>query len=1606
MQPHQDTPQTTSPQGGTPRSSERGQALVEYALIAILVALVAGIALAATGPALGNVFSNSISDLLRQTELRTPIPGREEFWETVTAVFNNPAVERPLPTNTVAPPTTQPTAGPSPTATPITPTPTPSDTPTPTLTPTPKDIIHDAEFYDSVEPTNAVWWRTDANINTSGSPWTSTYYNNAGIAPANVITQLKGQPFGAIDYKGTATEGWGVPNVPATNFWMVAERDLQLAEQTTLTIRMLADDQAVVKVDGAIVNGLNATGSDGKTWYVGTITLTGSGLNDPAVTPAAPTIRHRVRVEYRQGTGNSRLYVSIQSSKANPDDTRVDGGGSPVATGDFACGWGQTFRADGNDANTKLGMFDEFVNSEMPANSRCHLELRGAINVPATYVNPQLVFYDVWDLKNANAAIEIANYIQATAPAGGTPAPVPSADRSQLKWGRINLHTANTRNYNYTRNAINLKDVKLSDGSALDLTKPVTMRFVITSVGAGTPNRWYIDDIWLGDAGPQKVFYLNQPTWNLNDEAQMDDFIFTGGESTAGVYSGWRLQSHNKFGPSGMAFHDSHSTTDTDAGVATDGAERTQYTAFSEANAGSTDPLDFRLHTLEFNGWISFVDVNGNPIPADAAGNRGDPVIEFYQGIDVGGRTGLEVQYKTEAAGSQWTTLPNGLIRDVTATNTVVNPTMRLVSVSMKDLTGNPNRIRVRFVMKVPGNSVRRDGWWIDEIRIGRAESPKWVDYPYTDDAQYFIAGPWNFTGSWGKTDITGRRNDNEPLVNGAPDPTYKRASYSSSPGGTYIAGSGKTAMELRYAWDVFNDTQLDAAQSKQIWGRPIPDPQNAVNTGGAAVAPMLTFYHWRDLGAPDSFTVEWKRLDEAQTAWKPLWYYNSGNGTTPNVTNLDTRQQTAWEFVEIDLGLLLKDVTAANNAANRRDDDVVFRFVLNATGATARPGIYIDDINIRERYNRNAAPIAFNLWPKTENRNNPATGTAIGVGHGASLFDDPDASTTNRIWSQSWFAGADWFPQTWGGGARLGLYGFHDSPVGGQNQAPDGIDNFIGQPGWAVPAESFRVLELNNVIDLRAVDVQNEAPMLYWWQRYHLGGGNIAMVQISTELTGNNGVVLTDAQKDADIKARCGNQNVYQCYEQNRGWSTWTTVWSLQANTNSELRSYGWTRGQVDLTPYAYRNNPLQYGKRIRVRFVLNSLATNTNWQRDGWYIDQVEFGYSKPVDTVIIRESGYTYDPSQRGLTAGFYAEGIWGLDAAVVEGSTGSAVTFGTWNARWWNCTTCANLAGGNYANGTNIFMNDPNRRAPDFQNTVVGINYNFGNGKPAGSPASFPTDKFVGELVLDTPVIGVTPGFPAGNRTFQVTSDDGVRVKYQQLDANGLPQGPDPGWNIIDNWRSQSPTTAAGALTLLYGARYRITIQYFEDSGGATLLAQIGSGAFSFSDSPKQGGATAIDRYPIPYGNTSLVGKQVLDLRGLPTNSLVVMSFKTKYRLGNKSAALVEVSQNGGFTWEQTDLTLDEAGFAFSSPTITNGVVNPSSNITAWQTRYHNLKAFKEKQILLRFRLDRSGEYCLRTAKDGNDSNPLQCGLSGAASPLEAINGYFDGWWISRIDISVQ
>src|SRR4051794_20324023 len=115
------------------KPAQRGQALVEYALILVLVVMALVAAVAATGPALGNVFSNTVFNLVGITG--TPqdlysMGGPVAFWATVTWVAGNTPNARAFPQSPPKPPTSTYTPGPPPTATIMTPSATPTNTPT------------------------------------------------------------------------------------------------------------------------------------------------------------------------------------------------------------------------------------------------------------------------------------------------------------------------------------------------------------------------------------------------------------------------------------------------------------------------------------------------------------------------------------------------------------------------------------------------------------------------------------------------------------------------------------------------------------------------------------------------------------------------------------------------------------------------------------------------------------------------------------------------------------------------------------------------------------------------------------------------------------------------------------------------------------------------------------------------------------------------------------------------------------------------------------------------------------------------------------------------------------------------------------------------------------------------------------------------------------------------------------------------------------------------------------------------------------------------------------------------------------------------------------
>jgi hypothetical protein len=267
-----------------------------------------------------------------------------------------------------------------------------------------------------------------------------------------------------------------------------------------------------------------------------------------------------------------------------------------------------------------------------------------------------------------------------------------------------------------------------------------------------------------------------------------------------------------------------------------------------------------------------------------------------------------------------------------------------------------------------------------------------------------------------------------------------------------------------------------------------------------------------------------------------------------------------------------------------------------------------------------------------------------------------------------------------------------------------------------------------------------------------------------------------------------------------------------------------------------------------------------------------------------------------------------------------------------------------------------------------------------------------NRIVGRWTLDTPVIG-TGGVQQGDYTFITISDDGVRMKYEEIDGAGNPVNPAPPldsleWNIIYDWTDHGRTADMGIASLQDGKRYRITLEYYEKWSGAAIILTVGGTNFSFTDSPKQGAGPAfVDIPAIPYANTSLMLDGTLDLAGT-TNP--ILEYYTYYEI--RTAGRVEVSVDGGFTWEQGGMT-DAIGSDtnFQWPSYSGRCVPGDCSLNDWRQMRHNLTRYVGRQIMIRFRLDRQTDNYL----DQQYNNPFDSRFNN--------NGYFISWWV--VDIRV-
>ena len=1504
---------------------ESGQALVEYALIVVLCILAFGFALAATGPAIGNVFSNTIYNLVGQNNQQVlDLPDRDQFWATVTWVavqtqqevlLASPTGGISTPTSTQLPSPVPPTAGPSPT---------PSATETPKATQTPADIGHIAPWTDTANQTTVVNWRLDQTTNNFGrEDWHGTYFGSNNFTGTPLFVG-ENQEIPSAQYQlinNNYANNNPISGGPGDNFSIIWRRPIRLTDPTELVFDVTSVQNGGVRVYilGGAFGGstTHRTGSPGACstkkvrWNAsqavsstnalgttGNITGTYTGSDSPM------NVSMSNRVESFQAYDDAYFgyagagappteclvidrWISEDADRSLYDVHRTVPAGEYLVVVEYAHTTGNSrigvdFRNEitgGNEddaqinstgglvssnadcnwgaqknttnADTTLDLWDEYKGAMARGNMRCYLELRGWVEVPAAMTSPKLTFWDAWDIRG-NASMAIEI-------ADYDPDNDGVFSRGALTWTKIALRSGDSFNYNWTYNSVDL---------AARLTASTSRKLAIRFVMERRDNiaqtmLWNVDTITI-DNMPTNTYYANKE-WLLNTVTEKKDFITSGNwamdsEATAGGGGG-----------TGMAWNESPSLNTSE---------------FSLSRNGDNSYLDgdLRMHTLEFNG---FIDLDLPAGVTDYEGDRGDPLLTFDHKYTLGTRTGMEIQYSTTAYGvgpATWTVVPSGgqiIVRNNTSAEPSISAFEQVV-IPLKDIPAR--RFRLRFVLAVNKGGTNRAGWWIDNIRLEREGRKRYLKYPFVDTAEDPAALLTNYalSGSWDR--VTG---GNRPAVNTTGN------SYTDSPSGNYSQNT-TNLMTFKAIFDLYNDTPGSYLSPvcnlvpSSLCETPNPMPSK----------PIMTFWHKRLISDKVSIAVDWKRGTETSTQWRTLWLYQDGyfvRSINSSLSSNGARAQRneAWERVSINFApvfaQLLADSATTRTDANKEDDDINIRLRFQTLNGNLADGVYFDDIKIEE-----ASNLTHALWSTGQTRTDNGGATiqtnSVNVtGNGTTYLDTLD----NRPWFDIWEVGGGWNAVTFE--QRDGILSFHDSTTNlalSTNKAP----NFASNEGTngVIANRTFNTLEMKTVMDLRGVQT-SDRPIMYFWSRwYSEDNRDYIGLQISVE-------------DPTNATGGCyAPTNAPQCYQKDFGWGAWTTVWSTEGT-----REFLWERIQVDLTPYA--RSSTQNGRRIRIRFITDALDSGTH--RDGFYVDQMQFGYFQPSSTLIGKNvSGGGFFQDRARNVDNWVMEGKWGLTPTIFKGGGGNAASIGgnPWNYKIWDInavkskvSNCDSLA---FSACANTFLNTHSATTtPWASGFVADIRENWADRGPRNSSNVETRDRFIYQWEVTTPST-----LPPGKYVFITAADDGVRLRYDTVPPGNLPAQTvdDPPnysstWNIVNNWQEQARTTTVSSARIAGLTQYKFTMQYFEAYNDASVQLSVGSFFFSFTSQPPNGvGRLASDQVPtMLYSNASMIYKGVFDLR---QSTKPVIQYYTFYEFGNGNVGYLEVSVDGGFTWTQEGL----------------------------------------------------------------------------------------------------
>lgn len=679
-----------------------GQALVEYALIVALVVIGLVVILSLVGPALGNVFSNQVYNLIGQNG--TPFPtfvSQETFWAYVTAVASYTPIQPAFATFT-------PIGITSPTFTPTSVIPTvsavPSDTRTPTTTPTdgpsptPTDKFLALPYADSGDD-RAIWYMPASNDSSAWSalPWNTFTANSnpgCGVDPGSTNPVFVYNGGLVIDYSNPTH---AVPN-GGTNFYVkYTQTNVRFEGRPyNYSIRVGPNDCARLSISGITAIDVAGDSANGLPGY-------GEGIialppDDFVPTPAQT--QRTVTVEYWAGDSSSfrQLFFNL-----NPVADYVDA----APPGSETCKWAQGGFGTGRTEPASLH-YAKAYNS-----TRCDMRLRGYMDVPnvnGTDTIPALTFWDKYNLKvGAFVQVGVREYTW--------------DGSNNLNWDWVTVHTGLDTSATFGQRYYNLANFGGKDYRG----KRIEVAFRMDSQGASGPtfSVWTIDDLNIYvDAIP--TFYI---------ESSDDADTVTGNLS-------WTYDC--QWGPSTALKHNgARAYTDSPPGAYLANTDCSMATKGVLDLAGYTDPAE-----PEVDLWTNFIVATGTEYTFE------------YQKIEDRGTTSW---YAMTPRGSSDPWIGNGSVLGSETSSGWNEKAFSLLN--LLNGTGpetSPSR-KYFFRLRMKTGTATDDGAYVDEIKFRkRPSSLRTLPFyePFNSGNDWTLEGEWTVSAAFAQRSLGGALHD------------------------------------------------------------------------------------------------------------------------------------------------------------------------------------------------------------------------------------------------------------------------------------------------------------------------------------------------------------------------------------------------------------------------------------------------------------------------------------------------------------------------------------------------------------------------------------------------------------------------------------------------------------------------------------------------------------------------------------------------------------------------------------------------------------------------------------------------------------------------------